>query len=132
MNIQQVKKNKKGFTIIELVIVIAVIAILAAVLIPTFTTVIGKSHQSNAVSRAKSAYTEIIASKNGGSPSDFNASFKVQVLQNGKVYEIPIKADGQLNVDAVEETNAAALGTSKLPTGYPAETFADVQIVAAS
>ena len=132
MNIQQVKKNKKGFTIIELVIVIAVIAILAAVLIPTFTTVIGKSHQSNAVSRAKSAYTEIIASKNGGSPSDFNASYKVQVLQNGKVYEIPIKADGQLNVDAVEETNAAALGTSKLPTGYPAETFADVQIVAAS
>lgn len=63
---------------------------------------------------------------------DFNASYKVQVLQNGKVYEIPIKADGQLNVDAVEETNAAALGTSKLPTGYPAETFADVQIVAAS
>lgn len=30
------KKNKKGFTIVELVIVIAVIGILAAVLIPTF------------------------------------------------------------------------------------------------
>ena len=29
------KKNKKGFTIVELVIVIAVIGILAAVLIPT-------------------------------------------------------------------------------------------------
>ncbi len=34
------KKLKKGFTIIELVIVIAVIGILATVLVPTFSTVI--------------------------------------------------------------------------------------------
>ena len=38
------KKNKKGFTIVELVIVIAVIGILAAVLIPTFTNVVENSH----------------------------------------------------------------------------------------
>ncbi len=31
-------KSKKGFTIVELVIVIAVIAILAAVLIPSFSS----------------------------------------------------------------------------------------------
>lgn len=40
------KQNKKGFTIIELVIVIAVIAILAAVLIPTFTGLINKANRS--------------------------------------------------------------------------------------
>ncbi len=44
------KKNKKGFTIVELVIVIAVIGILAAVLIPTFTNVVENSHKT-AVSR---------------------------------------------------------------------------------
>ncbi len=38
--------NKKGFTIVELVIVIAVIAILAAVLIPTFTGIIKKANIS--------------------------------------------------------------------------------------
>ena len=38
--------NKKGFTIVELVIVIAVIAILAAVLIPTFTGIIRRANQS--------------------------------------------------------------------------------------
>ena len=38
--------NKKGFTIVELVIVIAVIAILAAVLIPTFASIIKKANQS--------------------------------------------------------------------------------------
>ena len=40
------KNNKKGFTIVELVIVIAVIAILAAVLIPTFISLLRKSRVS--------------------------------------------------------------------------------------
>ena len=35
--------KKRGFTIVELIIVIAVIAILAAVLIPTFSSLINKS-----------------------------------------------------------------------------------------
>ena len=39
-------KTKKGFTIVELVIVIAIIAILAAVLIPTFANVIKKANDS--------------------------------------------------------------------------------------
>ncbi len=40
------RNNKKGFTIIELVVVIAVIAILAAVLIPTFSSIIKKANTS--------------------------------------------------------------------------------------
>lgn len=40
------KRFKRAFTIVELVIVIAVIAILAAVLIPTFTTLIDKANES--------------------------------------------------------------------------------------
>ncbi|MBQ7445770.1 MAG: prepilin-type N-terminal cleavage/methylation domain-containing protein [Clostridia bacterium] len=55
------KLNKKGFTIVELVIVIAVIAILAAVLIPTFATVIQKANESAALQAARNAYTEIMA-----------------------------------------------------------------------
>ena len=52
------KLNKKGFTIVELVIVIAVIAILAAVLIPTFSNVIEKANASAALQAAKNAQTE--------------------------------------------------------------------------
>lgn len=41
------KKNKRsGFTVVELVIVIAVIAVLAAVLIPTFASLIRQANQS--------------------------------------------------------------------------------------
>ena len=40
------RQNKKGFTIIELVIVIAVIAILASVLIPVFSNIVDKANVS--------------------------------------------------------------------------------------
>ena len=40
------KRNKKGFTIVELVIVIAVIAVLAAVLIPTFMNLTAKANKA--------------------------------------------------------------------------------------
>ena len=55
------KANKKGFTIVELVIVIAVIAILAAVLIPTFSNVVEKANQSAALQEVRNAYTETLA-----------------------------------------------------------------------
>lgn len=47
------KKSRKGFTIVELVIVIAVIAILAAVLIPTFSGLIRKAKISAAEAEGK-------------------------------------------------------------------------------
>ena len=47
------KFNKKGFTIVELVIVIAVIAILSAVLIPTFSNVIENANETAALQEAK-------------------------------------------------------------------------------
>lgn len=54
------KLNKKGFTIVELVIVIAVIAILAAVMIPTFSGIVDKANKSAALSEAKAAHTALL------------------------------------------------------------------------
>ena len=50
------RTNKKGFTIVELVIVIAVIAILAAVLIPNLSRLVEKANESKAMQEAKNAY----------------------------------------------------------------------------
>ena len=55
------KSNKKGFTVVELVIVIAVIAILAAVLIPTFASLIQKANESNDIQAAKNMNTFLAA-----------------------------------------------------------------------
>ena len=63
-------KNRKGFTIVELVIVIAVIAILAAVLIPTFSGVIQRANQSAALQEATSTMKATLAMSQTGVISD--------------------------------------------------------------
>ena len=55
------RNNKKGFTIVELVIVIAVIAILAGVLIPTFAGIVSKANKSAAQQEAAALYKEVYA-----------------------------------------------------------------------
>ena len=55
------KMNKKGFTIVELVIVIAVIAILAAVMIPTFSGIVDKANKSALEQKVAAAYKEAMA-----------------------------------------------------------------------
>lgn len=54
------RNNKKGFTIVELVIVIAVIAILSAVMIPTFSGVVGKAEAAADRQNARNEYTEYL------------------------------------------------------------------------
>ena len=55
------KSNRKGFTIVELVIVIAVIAILAAVLIPTFSNLIKKANESSDIQAVRQMNTILAA-----------------------------------------------------------------------
>ena len=55
------KNNKKGFTIVELVIVIAVIAILSGVLISVFTNVIANAKKSAAMQEMEAEWTHYLA-----------------------------------------------------------------------
>ena len=63
-------KNRKGFTIVELVIVIAVIAILAAVLIPTFTTVTRNAKANAALQTATNTMKSLAGNTSDGSLND--------------------------------------------------------------
>lgn len=53
------KRNNKGFTLAELLIVVAIIAVLVAIAIPVFTSQLEKSRESTDLSNIRSYYAEI-------------------------------------------------------------------------
>ena len=80
------KKNNKGFTLAELLIVVAIIAVLVAVAIPVFTNQLEKSRDATSVANMRSAYAEAQvailtgeASGNAGEPAADGANTKVTV-----------------------------------------------------
>ncbi len=54
------KRNQKGFTIMEMLIVVAIIAILVAIAIPTFNSALTKSKEAADVANLRAAYAEVM------------------------------------------------------------------------
>lgn len=84
--------KKRGFTIVELVIVIAVIAILAAVLIPTFGNIIDKAKESATMQEAMGAYTEYLidhaVEADDAEYLFYKTEIKVVVIKNGASFGV--------------------------------------------
>ncbi len=78
-------KNSKnrGFTIVELVIVIAVIAILAGVLIPTFVSVIKKANTSADVQATRQMNTQLAMLDATDKPENINDA--IRALSDAKI-----------------------------------------------
>lgn len=55
------KKNNRGFTLAELLIVVAIIAVLTAIAIPVFTSQLEKSREATDLANIRSAYAEQMA-----------------------------------------------------------------------
>ncbi|OGR69412.1 MAG: hypothetical protein A2081_00455 [Elusimicrobia bacterium GWC2_61_19] len=85
------KNNKKGFTLIELMIVVAIIGILAAIAIPKFADLINKSKEGatkGALSSVRSALQVYYGDNEGWFPTD---NFTDSLLLNAKyINEIPM------------------------------------------
>lgn len=114
-------QNKKGFTIVELVIVIAVIAILAAVLIPTFINLTKKANESADIQACRNMNTFLTTAKVTGdikSPMDIYGVFE----SSGYAVEsyTPLSADHHYYYD--DQYNQVLYVDTKTDTVvYPSE-----------
>lgn len=107
------QKNKKGFTLIELIVVIAIIGILAAVLLPQFLGFTDRAREGTAVSGAKEMLTALqtVYSLDGaGAIDDSNAAASLATI---KTY-IPVLKENALDA---APTTATALPKGQCSLG---------------
>ena len=79
------KMNKKGFTLAELLIVVAIIAVLVAISIPIFSAQLEKAKEATDMANIRSAYAEVIANYLGDSTKGYEIS--VDLKSNTTNYE---------------------------------------------
>ena len=78
------KLNKKGFTMAELLIVVAIIAVLVAIAIPIFTSQLEKSREGTDLANIRAAYAECSASALDGDAGFYK---EVNINQKTKGWE---------------------------------------------
>lgn len=132
-NILNKKLNKKGFTLAELLVVVAILAILVAVSIPIFTGKLNKAKEAtddaNVRAAKAAAVTEYLSSEDAGAATleneYYNADTGVMVdtaekaKVKGEGYN-QAKQDG--NIDAKEGVIHVEIEPAETDTGNPTVT----------
>lgn len=123
--LRKAKNNKKGFTLAELLIVVAIIAVLVAISIPIFTAQLEKSRDAVSVSNIRAAYAEASAEyltgdTNGTADTvDVKAEFKgTQAKWSGMLDELPFTFDTNT---VLTDDQGGVPGTYTLTFSFSAE-----------
>lgn len=115
------KKNNKGFTLAELLIVVAIIAVLTAIAIPVFTQQLEKSREATDMSNLRAAYAEVMAEylANGatGTPSaTVTARQTISSWQNPANGVLYTRVDGSEGSVSVEAKTSGSTWTIQIDT----------------
>ena len=105
--------KKNGFTVVELVIVIAIVAVLAAVLIPTFGTIINDANDSARDQQAKNAYTNFLIDH----AADNIQELTVVIVDGNDTFYYNVTG-GQINLETLGSASDIANKCQHTGTGY--------------
>ena len=130
--LKKLKKNKKGFTLAELLIVVAIVGVLVAISIPIFTSQLEKSRDAVTLSNVRAAYAEAQSAYLTGSGDGSNVTIsddgKTVTVHNveakGKsdgldgVENLPIPATGQQDIKSKMGNIGTGTGKFDIAFGY--------------
>ncbi len=109
MKIFFIPKSKKGFSLIEILIVITIIGILSAISVPAYLTYRNKAKVAQSLSFAHTIKTKIaIMMDNGTSPSSIN------VANGGNLSNETLPLEFSIDAGSIIITNAGGVANANL------------------
>ena len=93
------QNDKKGFTLAELLIVVAIIAVLVAIAIPVFTTQLEKSREATDAANVRAAYATLVTQyldKGEAAQMEVPAQQKTANWQTNPAPKIQSMGDGSM------------------------------------
>ena len=87
---QKMRKDKKGFTLVELIVVLVILAILIALLLPTLTGYISKANEKKVVSEGR----QILMAAKTVAADDYNSDEATKILCGKTINNLNFAAAG--------------------------------------
>lgn len=119
-------QNKKGFTLMEMLIVVAIIAVLVAIAIPVFNGALTKSKEAADVANVRATYAEwqtSMLTENTKAPADKDAFLAGPGTKGTLTLNYPgkldVKADGTITYSATKLTDENGAKTFTWTLGTP-------------
>ena len=122
------KKDKKGFTLAELLIVVAIIAVLVAISIPIFTSQLEKSRDAVSVANMRTAYaqaaTQVLTYTKDGTYEGIEISYdKTTTTYTVKVPNVVLKGQKVDSFSNLQEDASFKITATEPAAGTYTATF---------
>ena len=124
--LKKIRKNKKGFTLAELLIVVAIIGVLVAISIPIFTSQLEKAREATDAANIRAAYAEVQTAALEDDTANETKDVALKQTENG--WQSSIKDIGGIDVSKLEVVKGKTVEVNYTPGTAGAEGTTSITI----